>query len=277
MATWIVGDVHGWAVVFDRLIQKIGLRPKKDRLWLVGDLVNRGPDSLGMLRRAMDLERSMGSRFVSVLGNHDLHLLAVAAGLRSPTSRLRKILKAADSAEMLGWLARRPLFHQDEDVPGAAMVHAGLWPSWTISKAAIRARKTETMLRARPKELIAASYAGVQKRRGPRPGPKATKVERRARDLFAFVHLRMLDVTERPCRHKGKPENSSKGCVPWFEAPDRRSRGTTIAFGHWAALGLRQGKDWLGLDSGCSWGRHLTALRLEDRHTVQVRNPDGPI
>ncbi|MDA8017529.1 MAG: symmetrical bis(5'-nucleosyl)-tetraphosphatase [Thermoanaerobaculia bacterium] len=278
MATWIVGDVHGWSAVFDRLLKKIELRRKKDRLWLVGDLVNRGPDSLGMLRRAMELDRKMGRRFVSVLGNHDIHLLAMASGLRSPSPPMRKILQAKDSDQLLDWLRRRPLLHQDDDVPAAALVHAGLWPSWTLKKAARRARKTEEMLRSRPKELLAASYAFEARRRlGPRAGPRASKVQRRARDLFAFVHLRMIDVRERPCRHKGRPESASKGCFPWFEAPGRRSRGTTIAFGHWAALGLRQGKDWLGLDSGCSWGRYLTALRLEDRKTVQVANPDGPL
>lgn len=278
MATWIVGDVHGWPDVFDRLLKQIGLRKKKDRLWLVGDLVNRGPDSLGMVRRAMRLERKMGARFVSVLGNHDLNLLAVAAGLRSPSPSLRKILKAEDSAEVLDWLRHRPLLHRDPDVPDAALVHAGLWPSWTLDRAERRARKTEKMLRgARSAELMKASFSGLRRRLGPRAEAKAGKVERRARDLFALVHLRMLDAAERPCRNKGKPENASKGCLPWFEAPARRSRGTTIAFGHWAALGLRQGDDWIGLDSGCSWGRELTAVRLEDRTVVQVSNPDGPL
>ena len=278
MATWIVGDVHGWLDVFDRLVKKIGLRKKKDRLWLVGDLVNRGPDSIGMVRRAMALERKMGSRFVSVLGNHDLHLLAVAAGLRSPSPPLRPLLEAEDAAAMVDWLRRRPLLHRDPNVPQAVLVHAGLWPSWTLDKAERRARKVETMLRGkRSSELLTASYAGLRRRLGPRAGGKVDKVERRARDLYAFVHLRMLDAKERPCRHKGKPENASKGCLPWFQAPARRSRGATIAFGHWAALGLRMGDDWIGLDSGCSWGRQLTAVRLEDRTTVQVANAAGPL
>ena len=244
----------------------------------MGDLVNRGPDSLGMVRRAMKLERKMGSRFVSVLGNHDLHLLAVAAGLRSPSSQMGQILGAKDSAAILGWLRNRPLLHRDPDVQGAALVHAGLWPSWTLDKAEKRARKTEKMLRGtRSAELMKASYGGLRQRLGPRADVKAGKVERRARDLFAFVHLRMLDAKERPCRNKGKPENASRGCLPWFDVPARRSRGTTVAFGHWAALGLRMGDDWIGLDSGCSWGRELTAVRLEDRTVVQVSNPDGPL
>lgn len=275
MATWIVGDIHGWPAVFDRLLKKIELRPRKDRLWLVGDLVNRGPDSLGMLRRARELDREMKGRFVSVLGNHDLHLLAAAVGLKIMSPQLRKILKARDATELIDWLRRRPLLHQDDDVPGAAVVHAGLWPSWTLGKAARRARKTEKMLRGkRSTELMKASYQ-LDPRRKPRPG--AGKAQRRARDLFAFVHLRMLETGDRPCTHKGKPEDAPKGCLPWYESPERRSRGTTVAFGHWAALGLRTGDDWLGLDSGCSWGRKLTALRLEDRQVVQVANPDGPL
>lgn len=275
MATWIVGDVHGWTKVFDRLVKKIDLRPRKDRLWLVGDLVNRGPDSLGMLRRAKELDREMGPRFAAVLGNHDLHLLAAHAGLRSPGAQLRKVLKAKDAAELIDWLRRRPLLHGDDEVPGVAVVHAGLWPEWTVKKATKRARKTEKMLRGkRSKQLIKACYAFDSRRRLP---PGAGKLQRRARDLFGFVHLRMIDAKGRACSHKGKPENGPKGSRPWFAVPGRRSTGATIIFGHWAALGLRQGDDWLGLDSGCSWGRQLTALRLEDRKTVQVDNPDAPL
>lgn len=273
MATWIVGDIHGWPTVFDRLLKKIELDPQRDRLWLVGDLVNRGPDSLGMLRRARELDRTMDSRFVSVLGNHDLHLLAAAAGLRSATPQMRKVLKAPDAQELIRWLVRRPVLHTDPEVSGVALVHAGLWPSWTLHKAEKSARRVEKMLRGkRSKALMKASYDLLP---GRKPSPDVGRVERRARDLFAFVHVRMLETGGKPCSHKGKPEDAPKGCRPWYAVAGRRSQGTTIAFGHWAALGLRLGPDWLSLDSGCSWGRELTAVRLEDRRVVQVSNPDA--
>lgn len=277
MATWIVGDIHGWPGVFDRLLTKIGLDTGRDRLWLVGDLVNRGPDSAGMLRRARDLEAVMGDRFACVLGNHDLHLLAAAEGLHNDAKPLlRRVRKAQDGDDLLGWLRCRPLLHVDAEVPGAALVHAGLWPWWTLEEARRRAAKVEKLLRGKKaKDLMKASYR--LDLRGSDPRRLGSKIERRAADLFAFVHLRMLDAKARPCAHKGRPEDAPRGCVPWYAAKGRRSRGTTVAFGHWAALGLRTGDDWLAVDSGCSWGRKLAAVRLEDRKTKKVANPDGPI
>lgn len=277
--TWVIGDIHGWKDVLDRLLHRLereGLDYDRDRLWLVGDLVNRGPDSLGVLRWARDLEARMGDRFVTVLGNHDLHLLAAAAGRREPTDDLWPVLEADDADDLLAWLRRRPFAHRDKigvegegdgDAKAAPvllapvlLVHAGLWPAWSGEDAIAWARKTETFLQGRRGDALL-------------PGDPPTHEEPPDAELVhaleAFVSLRTLDARAAPCRHKGPPEDAPPGCWPWFDASPRAWRDHRVIFGHWAALGRHRdrrpdGTGVEGLDSGVAWGGELTALRLDD-------------
>ncbi len=268
MATLVVGDVHGSYRTLKSLLKKAGFDESRDRLWMVGDLVNRGSDSLGVLRWAHERSGSMGPRFVSVLGNHDLHLLALDAGIgKAEGGDLRSILKASDRRTLITWLRSRPMLHR-EKIAGeqAVLVHAGLWPGWTLKRAGRWAERVGEHLRD-PRH-------GHELMLGPKALSNAPgRLRRLGEALYAFTSLRTLklDRDQIPCRHKGPPADTPAGCVPWFEAPGRRWRGPRIFFGHWAALGLFRGKDVTGLDSGCAWGGPLTAVRIEDGRVFQAR------
>ncbi|MEZ5331155.1 MAG: symmetrical bis(5'-nucleosyl)-tetraphosphatase [Thermoanaerobaculia bacterium] len=255
MATWVVGDVHGCWRTLERLLARLDLKAGTDRLWLVGDLVNRGPGSLEVLRWARDRQLAMGGRFVVTLGNHDLHLLALDAGVATPRPQdtLGPVLEAPDREELLAWLVECPLLHREgEDV----LVHAGLLPSWTLEEAERRARGAETALRA------GATRAAMLARPAPADAPGA----RAALDVLS--RLRTCTEEERPCSWSGSPGGAPEGCRPWFGWPHRRGTARVL-FGHWAALGLHRSAGAVGLDSGCSWGQELTAFRLEDGAVVQ--------
>jgi bis(5'-nucleosyl)-tetraphosphatase (symmetrical) len=261
VATWVVGDVHGHREALATLLERLELDPVRDELWLVGDLVNRGPRSLAVLRWARERQAAMGERFVVTLGNHDLHLLALSVGAARPRAedRLDEVLAAADAAELIEWLAARPLLHRRD---GWLLVHAGLLPSWTEEEAERRARALEAALRdpGRRGELLA----------WPAPERVEPDLAERRRDLAAFSRLRALTRDERPCRHTGPPEDAPAGCRPWFDWPHARRPSTTIVFGHWAALGLLVRPDAIALDTGAAWGGSLTAVRLEDRRIVSL-------
>lgn len=275
MVTYVVGDIHGHLKAFDRLLARLPLDPDTDSLWLVGDLVNRGPDSPGVLRRARQLEAKLGPRFMAVLGNHDVHLLALAEGLAEmrPRDTLEDVLGADDRDELVAWLGRRPIFHRRGE---HLLVHAGLRPEWTPDEAEDRARRVEAWLadlhgrrallpRQDPSELPAQI----------RPDPRALRrlegetAEVRA-DFQTFVRLRTLTADGEPCDFSGAPEEAPPGCIPWFRIPERRSAGSTALFGHWAALGLHREPGVYALDSGCAWEGCLTALRLEDGEIFQT-------
>lgn len=263
MATWIVGDVHGWLEVFDRLLARVEFDADRDRLWLVGDLVNRGPDSLGVLRRVRGLEQRLGDRFACVLGNHDLHFLAEEAGVaRKKAPQLEELLAAKDAPELADWLRHRPLLHREGEV---VMVHAGLWPDWTAGDAAAWAARVEELIRKRK---------GGRRLLDPKNVPPELAEEGRA--LYAFTALRTCSAEGEPCAFKGAPEVAPAGCLPWFAVPGRKSAAARIFFGHWAALGLHLGDGVAGLDSGCAWGESLTAYRLEDGRIVQEPNRGKP-
>lgn len=266
MATYAVGDLQGCLDPLRRLLDKVTFDPARDRVWFVGDLVNRGPDSAGTLR----FIRSLGERAVSVLGNHDLHLL-VAAGGHARIHRgdtFQDVLAAPDRDELLDWLRRLPLFH----VEGPwAMVHAGLLPAWTIAQAAALAREAEDLLRSdRYDDFLSTMY-------GNRPDAWEDDLVGwdRARVIVnAMTRLRICSpegVME--FHHKGELEDVPAGYIPWFEAPHRRGADHTVLFGHWSALGCRQGPGYVSLDSGCLWGRALTAYRLEDGRVFQIDCP----
>ena len=271
MATYAIGDVHGCLGTLKALLAELPPPSSEDRLWLVGDLVNRGPDSLGVLRWAAESSERLGGHFVAVLGNHDVHLLARAAGVAGPKRRdtLERLLEAPDRDELLAWLGRRPLLHREGDT---VLVHAGLLPAWSVAEAEARARKAEEALRGPEADALLARYGA---RGGKRPRARTTAGPDQA--LAVLTSLRTVDAGGAPCfGFTGPPVEAPPGLVPWFEAPGRRSAGATAVFGHWAALGLRFAPGVRALDSGCVWGGALTALRLEDGRVWQVACRDRP-
>jgi bis(5'-nucleosyl)-tetraphosphatase (symmetrical) len=263
VATWVVGDIQGCFDTLMHLLVRVGFSAARDRVWLVGDLVNRGPRSVDVLRWA----RALGDRATVVLGNHDLHLIARALGVAGPKRRdtVEDVLRAHDRDELIDWLRARPLVHVEE-LSGrrVAMVHAGLFPSWTVDDAVREARALEAALGGSREDATAL----LRERNTPR-----------SESLQAFVRLRMLDASGRIADYDGAPADAPAGLVPWFAAPGRRSRDTTIVFGHWSTLGLHRGDGVVGLDTGCVWGRALTALRLDDGTVVSERavEPAAPI
>jgi len=255
VATWAIGDVHGCWETLQVLLERLDLDWRRDRLWLVGDLGNRGPGSLEVLRWAADLHARMGERFAVTLGNHDLHLVAIHEGLTAPRPQdtLGPVLEAADRDELLAWLLERPLLHRDG---GHVLVHAGLLPSWDLAEADRRARAAEAALRD-----PATRHAMLER-------PAARGAPRERRDLDVLARLRTCTLAEEPCPWSGLPEGAPEGCRPWFEWPHRRGEATVL-FGHWAALGFHRAPGAIALDSGCAWGGALTAWRIEDGAAVR--------
>lgn len=263
MATYAIGDVQGSYAELRALLEAFRFDRAKDRLWFVGDLVNRGPASLPTLRFVRDL----GDRALIVLGNHDLHLLALAHGFveSREDDTLEDVIGAPDRDELLDWLRRRPMIHAEGDY---TLVHAGLLPQWDVAKAKSLAAEVETELRGTGyREFLKALY-------GSRP-------ERWADDLSGPDRLRVIVnamTRMRFCtpegvmefRTKGETAEAPDGYLPWFDVPGRKSAGSIVICGHWSALGLRLAPNLLALDSGCVWGGQLSAVRLEDRRLYQV-------
>lgn len=264
MPIYAIGDIQGCYAELQQLLEKIRFDPARDRIWLVGDLVNRGPDSLQVLR----LIRSLGDRAVAVLGNHDLHLLAVAAGEaelhRSDT--LDEVLQAPDRDELLAWLRHRPLLHIEND---HVLVHAGLLPQWSVSHAAGLAREVEDVLRGDDHITFFEHMYG----NSPRGWHDDYAGYKRLRVITnAFTRMRICTPQgEMEFKFKGEVEKVPQGYLPWFDLPKRKSRDATVIFGHWSALGLKITPNLLALDTGCLWGGMLTAIRLEDRQLFQVK------
>ena len=266
MATYAIGDLQGCFRALQELVGKIGFREGEDRLWFVGDLVNRGPQSLDILRYV----KSLGARAVTVLGNHDLHLLMVAEGCARPHRKdtFGEILAAPDRVELLAWLRALPLMHVEGDY---AMVHAGLLPGWSIDKARDLARETEQALQgAAWRDLMGHMY-------GNRPeywDETLTGYDRLRVVINAMTRLRICTPEGRmEFSHKGALNDIPAGYLPWFAVPGRKSANATIVCGHWSAIGLVTHNNLLALDSGCLWGGRLSAVRLEDRRIYQVSCP----
>src|SRR5688572_12475034 len=260
MPVYAVGDVQGCYRELRALLRKIGFDPARDQVWFVGDLVNRGPDSLAVLRHV----RSLGSAARVVLGNHDLHLLAVAHGGRRrlrASDTLDAVLTARDRDDLLEWLRRRPLLHHDAGL-GWTMVHAGLPPQWTLTRARACAREVEKALRDERSagELFDHMY-------GDRPDRWSERLRGHDRLRFSvncLTRLRVCDTRGRiELGFKGGLDDVPRGLVPWFRAPARRSRRLRIVCGHWSALDHYEGDGIVALDTGCAWGRRLCALRLD--------------
>jgi bis(5'-nucleosyl)-tetraphosphatase (symmetrical) len=263
VATYAIGDVQGCRDALDALLGEIGFSAGRDTLWFVGDLVNRGSHSGDVLR----FVRSLGDRAVVVHGNHDLHLLAFAAGHASARAddTFDDVLAAPDRDELLDWLRARPMLHVEG---GYAMVHAGLLPAWTVGQARELAAEVEAALRAPTYRDFFAQLYGSR--------PEAWHDDLDGADRLRVIvnaMTRMRFCTSAGAmdfRVKGEVEKALPGYMPWFEVPGRASRGTPIVCGHWSALGLRITPDLLALDTGCVWGGHLTAVRLEDRRVYQT-------
>ena len=263
MATYAVGDIQGCYVEFRQLLEQIRFDPAQDKLWLVGDLVNRGPGSLEVLR----LVKSLGDSAITVLGNHDLHLLAVAEGVSElhRTDTLDEVLAAPDRAELLAWLRRQRLLHAEGD---HVLVHAGLLPQWSVKQAAGLAREVETALRGDDYATFLARMYG----NNPHGWSDDLTGYKRLRVITnAFTRLRICNPQgEMEFRFKGEVENIPAGYLPWFDVSGRKSRDATVIFGHWSALGLMVTPHAIALDTGCLWGGPMTAIRLEDRRLFQV-------
>jgi bis(5'-nucleosyl)-tetraphosphatase (symmetrical) len=262
MATFAIGDVQGCATQLDQLVDRIKFDPAVDRLWFVGDLVNRGPGSLPVLR----FVKNLGSTARVVLGNHDLFLLAAAEGI-VPLRRkdtIQDVLAADDRQELLEWLRRQPLHHRERSF---LLVHAGILPQWTIDEAASLAREVESALSGpNYRALLESLFCGLT----PRWDPALNGDERLASIIRVFTRLRTCTLGGDLSGFSGPPEQAPAGYLPWFRHPHRRPADTTIVCGHWAALGLYVEPTLLAIDSGCIWGKQLTAVRLEDRRIFQV-------
>lgn len=267
MATYVIGDVQGCFASLQQLGTRIGFDAEADRLWFVGDLVNRGPRSLEVMRWV----RSLGDRAVTVLGNHDLHLLARLEGVRGEGRRdtLDEVLDAPDRDELCDWLAHRPLLFQQS---GFVMVHAGLLPQWCLVEAAELASEVERGLRSSSRgNLLGALYGSEP---GTRWESSLSGTARYKAIVGAFTRLRTCTKIGELCAdYAGAPGGAPSGCRPWYEW--EHDRVETVLFGHWAALGLYQGHGVVGLDTGCVWGRSLTAYRLEDGKIFQQPNIDA--
>ncbi|MGF1510847.1 MAG: symmetrical bis(5'-nucleosyl)-tetraphosphatase [Myxococcota bacterium] len=249
-ATYAVGDVQGCALTLHRLLDAISFRPGVDRLWLVGDLVNRGRHNVEVLRTLRQLQAT------AVLGNHDLLLLAAAAGFASlgRTDSVQDVLTAPDRHELLEWLRSRPLFHCEG---GWAMVHAGFRPDWT----------TEEIIRRARRAGAAVMQRGILRHwKAAKPSSPSLEI---LEDLRTFTTIRMVDAAGTPTGFKGPPEEAPSGQIPWFERHGGIS-SARVVFGHWAALGHRDLGRFVSLDSGAVWGKSLTTLRLDDGRVFRV-------
>lgn len=272
MADYAIGDLQGNFVEFRHLLDRIDFQPRRDRLWLTGDLVNRGPGSLACLR----LVRDLGDDALVVLGNHDFHLLCVAQGATPARAgdTLDEILQAPDRDELLEWVRSRPLMvRAGLDAAGGkafTLVHAGLLPQWTLAEAEELAREVEQTLRTMDlKQFCAALYGDETHWEPGLSGMQRVRVI-----VNAMTRMRVCTPDGRmQLRFKGPPDEAPAGTLPWFDVPGRRSANGTLICGHWSALGLRLRPDLIAVDTGCLWGRSLTAVRLQDRTVFQVPGP----
>lgn len=268
MAVWAIGDIQGCYDELAMLIERLGFDPARDTLWFCGDLVNRGGQSLEVLR----LVRSLDAVSTVVLGNHDLSLLTIAerkeADQRKVNPDLQRVLFADDREPLVSWLRHRPMMHVDPAL-GYALVHAGLAPKWTIALAQKRAREVETRLRGKNyRKLMRQMY-------GNKPAawsPKLEGMDRLRAIINVMTRLRFCDVRGRIAfDEKGPPGTQTPGLYPWFEVPGQVRRELRVVTGHWSTLGLLIGMGVYGIDTGCVWGGKLTALELgPEPRVIQV-------
>ncbi|OOZ38792.1 bis(5'-nucleosyl)-tetraphosphatase (symmetrical) [Solemya pervernicosa gill symbiont] len=268
MATYAIGDIQGCFDELQQLLQRINFDPAKDQLWFTGDLVNRGPKSLETVR----FVKSLGDRAITVLGNHDLHMLAVAEGhlKYSKNDNFQPLIEADDGPELLRWLRHQPLLHHDAKL-GYTMIHAGLAPQWDLSLAQACAAEVEAVLQG-------DDYVDfLQNMYGNKPKRWKGKLEGIKRLRFitnCFSRMRYLEPDGAlEFHHKGAPGSQPEGLIPWFEHPERRSRDLKVIIGHWSTLGLMTDGSLFALDTGCLWGGTLTAYCLESGESIAYNCP----
>lgn len=264
---WMIGDIQGCCGSLETLLALPDLQNDPDaHFWFAGDLVNRGPQSLPTLRRIM----ALGERATVVLGNHDMHLLAMAAGVRLPGKKdtVEDVLTAPDAPEIIDWLRHQSLAHYDY---GHLLVHAGVLPQWDAEQTIALAHEVETALRSPEwKKHLTLMY-------GDTPDHWDEQLEGADRLRVIINALTRLRVCNRQGKmvldNKVEPSAQDKTLLPWFSLPKRATRDVTVVFGHWSTLGLKLDGDIICLDSGCLWGGHLTAVRLQDHEVLQVSCP----
>lgn len=263
MATYTIGDIQGCDSRLTKLLERIHSVSAHPKFIFVGDLVNRGPQSLGTLRQI----RALGETASVVLGNHDLHLLTAAHGIRKPhaSDTLDDILDAPDRDELLDWLRRQPLAHFEN---GHLLVHAGVLPQWTAAQTIALAQEVEAVLRGPDWiDFLHEMYGNTPARWD----PALTGADRLRCIVNGLTRIRF-------CSEDGTMNFSNTddiaaakpGYIPWFDVPGRKTEDVTVVFGHWSTLGLIMRPNLIGLDTGCVWGGKLTAVRLEDRALFQV-------
>jgi bis(5'-nucleosyl)-tetraphosphatase (symmetrical) len=265
MATYAIGDIQGCFHAFTALLARLQFNPKQDKLWLVGDIINRGSGSLEVLRWCFQHQSSLKV----VLGNHDLHALAVVHNLKPAHKHdtLQASIHAPDSDVLFKWLRHQPLMHIENEY---VMVHAGLFPAWSIEKAACLASEVECALQADDyHEFLTNMY-------GNSPDfwhENHTGMDRLRAITNAMTRMRICTENgEMEFEFKGELQDIPSGYTPWFDAPARQSQEAKIICGHWSALGLRQRENIFALDTGCLWGGHLTAMCLETHEITQVNH-----
>lgn len=265
MAIFAIGDIQGCQTDLERLLERINFDPAEDRLWIAGDIVNRGPESL----RALRFVRKLGDNAITVLGNHDMHLLAIAHGGErplKPRDTLAEILDAPDAAELLDWLRHQRFVHHDEEL-GYLMVHAGLPPQWDRDQALACSRELEAVLQSPDFEGFLSAMYGNE--------PDRWEPDLAGNDRYRFLvncFTRMRFVDADGCLEfetKCAPGEQPQGLFPWYAAPGRQTAEEHILFGHWSTAGQSDQEDYsrynvYPLDTGCVWGGTLTAFRLDE-------------
>ncbi len=265
MAKYIIGDIQGCYDELQRLLERINFDPAQDMIWIAGDIINRGPKSLESLR----LIKELGESANSVLGNHDLHVIASALSPKKDKSLkedIQRLFDAPDCDELLHWLRTRPLLHHDPENK-FVLTHAGIYPLWSLEKAITLAKEVETILQADDCHEFLLDMYGNQ----PSIWSDSLKGNDRYRFIInAFTRMRYCDQEAHLLfDYKGHPNDMPKGQTPWFELPQNISNDTQVIFGHWSALGFQDHTNIIGLDTGCLWGGGLTAIRID--------HPEKPI
>ena len=267
MAIFAVGDIQGCLGELRATLREAGFKIGTDTLWCVGDLVNRGPHSLDTLRFIQDL----GERTVCVLGNHDITLLALAAGVPIRNHhQLQEVLDSPERDTLVEWLRHLPVLHHDPEL-NTVMVHAGVFPQWGLAQAHVHAAELQEFLRhPQWNQQIQHLYGA-----GPRRWKPKRKGYKRIRFICnSFTRMRYLDGKGRlNLECKQSPQKCPKNLTPWFKAPKRRTRNVRIVFGHWATLGLHNEDNVWGIDTGCVWGGKMSVLRLSPKKLKLFQMP----
>ena len=270
MSTYAIGDLQGCHKELTQLLDEINFNNKNDQIWFVGDMVNRGPQSLACLR----LIKSLGDSAKVVLGNHDLHLLAVANKVRKPHKKdtVNKIIESEDADDLLSWVTNLPLLVNDPDLD-FTMVHAGLPPQWSLYQAIELAQETESLLRSdKFNDFLNYMY-------GDQPDKWSDSLKDYDRHRFiinCFTRIRYCDANGRlNLKEKGKPGTQTNSLTPWYAISNRKTKNNKIVFGHWSTIHLGNEKNFkqynvYPLDTGCLWGGELTAMRLDDEKLFSV-------